>query len=275
MLLQLIEQTILNYSLAELRKKISWKSFLYTWRTDKETTEAQQLIADAQQLLDKVIAEQTLAANAVYGLYPAISKGESVEVYSHSSDIIPIKNLHFFRQQEVGSSFLCLSDFVAQDKVNYTTTALPVIGCFVASAGIGVQAIEKTFLQENDPYNQLLISTLSQRLTEALSAALEDKIGEYFPNVKVIRPAVGYSSLADHSGKKDIFDLLQPEKKIGVSLTENFAMIPEQSVAGYYFFGDSAKYFNIKSVGQDQLQVYASKKGKTIEEINAWTTFLD
>ena len=85
-----------------------------------------------------------------------------------------------------------------------------------------------------------------------------------------IRPAPGYPACPDHLEKKTIWNILDVEKNIGVSLTESLAMWPAASVSGYYFANPSAKYFGLGKISKDQVEDYASRKKITLESAIKW-----
>lgn len=97
--------------------------------------------------------------------------------------------------------------------------------------------------------------------------ALKDLIKERY---RGIRPAPGYPACPDHSEKKILWNVLGVERKIGVQLTESCAMYPASSVSGFYFSHPDAAYFRVGSIGRDQLQAYAVRKGISIEEAERW-----
>ena len=95
----------------------------------------------------------------------------------------------------------------------------------------------------------------------------EDLIGEKYQG---IRPAPGYPACPDHTEKRTLFDLLEVEKATGISLTENFAMLPAASVSGLYFSHRESRYFAVSAVGRDQVESYARRKAMTIAEVERW-----
>ena len=69
-----------------------------------------------------------------------------------------------------------------------------------------------------------------------------------------IRPAPGYPACPDHSEKVKLFSLLQAEKNTGISLTENFAMLPAASISGWYFSHPESKYFGLGKISLEQIE---------------------
>ena len=80
-----------------------------------------------------------------------------------------------------------------------------------------------------------------------------------------IRPAPGYPSCPEHSVKKEIFKALAVDE-IGMSLTENYAMIPASSVSGFYFAHADAQYFDVGKIDEDQLLDLATRFNQSIDD---------
>jgi 5-methyltetrahydrofolate--homocysteine methyltransferase len=141
---------------------------------------------------------------------------------------------------------------------------------FVATAGLGVESLVESFRIQGEEYQALLISMIADRLAEAFSEYLEDRLSSSWwklGDATVIRPAIGYPSAPDHIQKKQVFSLLEATERIGVELTEGFAMKPAASVCGFYFAGEGSSYFSLGAIGKDQLSEYAGKTGRTVEEL--------
>jgi 5-methyltetrahydrofolate--homocysteine methyltransferase len=85
-----------------------------------------------------------------------------------------------------------------------------------------------------------------------------------------IRPAAGYPACPDHTEKHTLFQLLEPEKNTGLTLTESFAMWPAASVSGLYFSHPGATYFGVGRIGADQVADYARRKEMSEAEIETW-----
>jgi len=232
--------------------------------------------------LKKVVDEKLLTAKAVFGLFPAVSNGDDVKVFSGKSKKKPNSVFRFLRNQEPkekGVPNLSLSDYIAPESSGLTDN----IGAFVVTAAIDNEAFAK---YKEDDYATIMIRILSDRLAEAAAEWLHEKIRkEYWGyakrenlpvddllklKYKGIRPAPGYPACPDHTEKQVIFDLLGAEKAIGARLTENFAMVPPASVSGYLFSHPGSTYFNIGKIAPDQLKDYAKRKNFTNDEAAKW-----
>ena len=92
-------------------------------------------------------------------------------------------------------------------------------------------------------------------------------IGEPY---KGIRPAPGYPAQPDHTEKTTLFSLLDARKRIGVQLTESYAMWPGASVSGLYLAHPESFYFGVAKVERDQVEDYARRKNMTVAEVERW-----
>ena len=274
---------------------IDWSPFFRSWDIHgkypeilKDEVVGEQslvLYQDAQEMLDKIIKEEWLEAKARFGLFPANSIGDDIEVYQ-------IKNLNkvqsrliTLRQQlkkRTGHPNLALADFVVpkkEGKIDY-------VGAFCVTAGFGTDEIAKAFEADNDDYSSIMIKALSDRLAEAFAEYLHREvrirywgysIEESFTNEELIeekysgiRPAPGYPACPDHLEKKTLWKLLQVEETIGVTLTESLAMWPASSVSGYYFAHPKSQYFGLGKIKEDQLLSYSKRRGISLEEARKW-----
>ena len=271
---------------------IDWTFFFFSWKlsgkypaifTDPvKGVEAKKLFDDAQIYLKKIITEKLLTVKAVVGLFPAVSDGDDVKVFSDKSKTEVKAVLRFLRNQEPkekGVPNLSLSDYIAPETSGLTDN----IGAFVVTATLNDEALLN---YKEDDYATIMIRILSDRLAEAAAEWLHEKVRrEYWGyaaqekltieemlklKYKGIRPAPGYPACPDHTEKQVLFGLLGAEKMIGAKLTENFAMIPPASVSGYFFSHPGSTYFAIGKIGHDQLKDYALRKNMKIDEAARW-----
>lgn len=290
------KKSLLNFPLEQIRPYIDWTPFFQTWMlygrypgilTDpKVGTEASKLYADAQALLDQIIAGRKLKANAVIAFYPAQRIGqEDVQLYADKAGQVPLQTMHFLRQQNKKAANLpnySLADFVAPA----SSGKLDYLGLFAVTAGIGLEKLIEGFKAQQDDYHEIMAKALADRLAEAFAECLHHQVRKdwwgYAANEKItneqmiaeeyqgIRPAPGYPACPDHTEKKVIFDLLQADKDAGIQLTESMAMYPASSVSGYYFSHPESRYFGLGKIGKDQIQDYARRKGMPVEEVERW-----
>jgi 5-methyltetrahydrofolate--homocysteine methyltransferase len=282
-----------NYNLREIAEYIDWTPFFQTWELagkypeilHDETVgqEAKKLFDDAQQMLQHIISEQWLQANAVIGIFAANAVEDDIEVYDENGNIIA--TFHTLRQQNKKAEGLpnyALADFIAPKHMGIQD----YIGGFAVTAGIGIEKHLQRFEKENDDYHSIMLKALADRLAEAFAERMHEKVRkEYWGYAKHesltndelikekyqgIRPAPGYPACPDHTEKEILFELLQVEKNTGIRLTENYAMYPAASVCGLYFSHKEARYFGLGKIGKDQVEDYARRKRKQLSEIERW-----
>jgi len=281
-----------NFDLAELREVVDWTPFFQTWElagrypkilTDEVVgVEATKLFIEANEMLDKIIAEKWLTANAKYGILPANATDDSIEIMNEKGETI--EHFHFLRQQRKmapGVSNVSLADFVApkaSGKNDY-------MGFFAVTAGLNIEAKVKEFEDNHDDYNAIMLKALADRLAEAFAEKLHHlvrtKFWGYAKNESLsneelilekyegIRPAPGYPACPDHTEKSKLFQLLDANS-VGITLTESYAMYPASSVSGFYFANPKSKYFGVGVVNKDQIEDYAVRKELPLEEIEKW-----
>jgi 5-methyltetrahydrofolate--homocysteine methyltransferase len=283
---------LIDYDLNELRQVIDWTPFFQTWELAGKYPkilsdeivgkEATKLFNDANEMLDSIIAEKWLSANATYGILPAHSVGDDVVVTLQDGTK---ETFHFLRQQRKMTNKvpnLCLSDFIAPADAGITD----YMGFFTVTAGIGIDEHVKRFESQHDDYNSILIKALADRLAEAFAEKLHQLIrtdywgysdNESLSNEDLIlekyqgiRPAPGYPACPDHTEKGHLFELLNNEKAIGVSLTESYAMLPTAAVSGFYFAHPDARYFGLGKINKDQVTDYAQRKGMDEATAERW-----
>jgi 5-methyltetrahydrofolate--homocysteine methyltransferase len=284
-----------DYRLRDIAALIDWTPFFQTWELsgrypdilqDKVVGEAaRNLFADAQAMLQRLIEEKWLRANAVVGLFPANRTGsDDVEIYTDESRTRVLETFHFLRQQAVkpeDRANLCLADLVAPKE----SGTKDYVGCFAVTAGLGIDPLVAAFEAKHDDYNAIMLKSLADRLAEAFAelmhlrvrrelwgyAATEDLAVDALIDEKYrgIRPAPGYPACPDHTEKGALFDLLHAPD-IGITLTESFAMLPTAAVSGFYFSHPDARYFAVGKIERDQVEDYARRKGMSVEAAEKW-----
>ena len=285
-----------NYSLSALRKYIDWTPFFLTWelkgkypaifKNDKYGKEATRLFEDANKLLDRIINENLIAASGAFGLFPANTVAiDDIEIYSDDSRKGVRNVLHTLRSQgekAQDSHNLALADYIAPKE----SRLKDYIGAFAVTAGIGIERIVQQFEKDHDDYNSIMMKALADRLAEAFAEHLHELVRKKYwgysseenlssdelikETYQGIRPAPGYPAQPDHTEKRTIFELLDVEKNVGITLTESLAMHPAASVCGLYFAHPEAKYFNVGKIGKDQVLDYHKRKGMSIDETERW-----
>ncbi len=286
---------IQDVSLTVLRDFIDWSPFFHAWEMKglyprilndpHKGTEARRLWTDGNTLLDRIIAEGSLQARAVLGLFPAQSENESIYLHPDTDHPEVEVAFHMLRQQEdkgSGRYQLCLSDFIAPRG----SGVQDYLGCFVVTAGLGVPELVHQLEAQQDDYNAIMVKVLADRLAEACAEWLHHQVrtrywgyaeGEDLDNdaliteaYRGIRPAPGYPACPEHSEKQTLFALLDAEECIDVHLTESFAMWPAASVSGFYFAHPEARYFTVGRMARDQIRAYAACKDVAVSQAEQW-----
>ena len=280
-----------DYPLDELVDCIDWTPFFNAWELfgkypailtdDVVGAQASELYRDARAMLAKIVDERWLTAKAVFGLWPANSVGDDVELTVDGRS----ERLHFLRQQvdkPVERPDFCLADFIAPKDSGRQDW----IGMFAVTAGIGIDAHVARFEADHDDYNAILLKALADRLAEALAERLHQRVrtefwgyvaDETLDNEALIaekyvgiRPAPGYPACPEHSEKATLFRMLDAGSHAGMSLTESFAMLPTAAVSGYYFSHPQSQYFVVGRVSKEQVADYARRKGVEIAQVERW-----
>ncbi|THG38464.1 methionine synthase [Sphingomonas olei] len=303
-----------DWDLADLREVIDWTPFFRSWELagnfpaildDAIVGEsARSLYADAQAMLDTIIAEKWLTARGVVGLWPCHRHGDDVFVqHRHSDDhrtpdggsvpeYIRVPDLNrsnedsrrlcFLRQQVAkreGRANMCLADFIDTH------------GDWMGGFAVAIHGIDPhltRFKADTDDYNDILLKALADRFAEAFAERLHQHVRTtlwgYAPDEQLtnealireqyrgIRPAPGYPACPDHTLKPELFAMLADGSAdvAGITLTESMAMLPTAAVSGFYFGHPDAAYFGVAQIGQDQVADYAARRGRPKDEVERW-----
>ena len=284
-----------DYPLAELVERIDWTPFFRSWElagkfpailTDEIVgEECTKLYADAQAMLQKIVAEKWIQAKAIIGFFPANRSGDDIVLYTDESRTQPLTTLHNLRMQMERNgqqANFCLSDFVAPVESGKADW----LGAFAVSAGFGIEAHMQAFRAQHDDYSAIMLEALCDRFAEALAERMHERVRKEFwgyaaaetldndamiaEQYQGIRPAPGYPACPDHTEKGTLWQLLDVEAQIGMKITESFAMYPAASVSGWYFSHPESRYFGIGRIARDQVEDYAKRKGMTLEQAERW-----
>jgi 5-methyltetrahydrofolate--homocysteine methyltransferase len=279
--------------LATLTEYIDWGPFFQTWDLAGSYPKilddavvgptARSVFSDAQAMLQKVVSEKWLSANAVFGLFPANAVGDDIEIYADEDRSEPRMIWHNLRQQQerpAGKPHYCLSDFIAERGTP------DWIGAFAVGAGFGIEAKLAEFATAHDDYHAIMLKAIADRLAEACAEWLHaqvrrdhwgydgdealDRAALIREDYRGIRPAPGYPACPDHTAKRALFDLLDAPRNAGMGLTESFAMTPAAAVSGFYLAHPQARYFAVSKIAGDQLEDWAQRAGFSIAEAQRW-----
>jgi 5-methyltetrahydrofolate--homocysteine methyltransferase len=282
-----------NYDLAELAQSIDWGPFFQTWdlagrypdilRDEVVGAEAQRVMSDGRRMLQRLIEARWLQAHGIVGLWPANSvNDDDIEIYTDESRTEVLMTWHGLRMQTerpvvdgVKRPNRCLADYIAPKgaKPDY-------IGLFAVTAGLGVDKKETQFMADHDDYSAIMLKALADRLAEAFAERLHQRVRTEFwgyaadeslsaedliaEKYRGIRPAPGYPACPDHTVKRQMFRVLQADEA-QMALTESLAMTPAASVSGFYIAHPEAAYFNVGTLGEDQLRDWAERSGQSFD----------
>jgi len=236
--------------------------------------------------LERIIREKRYEARAVIGFWPANSvDDDDIAVWRDDGRRHRLATFRTLRQQmekPAGRPNVALADFVAPQD----SGVADFVGAFAVTAGHGLDSVVAEFEAANDDYSAILSKALADRLAEAFAERMHERVRRelwgYAPTEALsneelvaeryqgIRPAPGYPACPDHTEKRTIFELLESERRAGITLTESFAMLPGASVSGYYFWNPASRYFGLGRMGRDQLVDYARRKGIAVDEAARW-----
>ncbi|ROP36520.1 methionine synthase [Saccharothrix texasensis] len=267
---------VVEPSVAELREMVDWTFFFLAWELKgkfpkilETNPAAQELFDDANAMLDQIVADGSLRAKGVYGFWPAHAEGDDI--------VVDGRRLPMLRQQTrkpASRPNRSLADYIAP--------AGDHLGGF-AVAIHGAEELSARYEREQDDYKSIMVKALADRLAEAFAEhvhlrarrdwfepdaepELADLHAERF---RGIRPAFGYPASPDHSEKADLFAMLEAER-VGLALTDSFAMTPAAAVSGVIFAHPEARYFTVGRIGRDQVVDYARRRGMPVEEVERW-----
>jgi 5-methyltetrahydrofolate--homocysteine methyltransferase len=284
-----------DYPLKDLLGYIDWMPFFNAWEfagkfpdilTDPVVGEAaSNLYADARQMLKQLIAESWIKARAVLGLFPANSVGDDVEIYADEDRIKVLTTLSFLRQQKgkpPGQPHECLADYVAPK----SSGVRDYMGAFAVTAGLGIEEHLTRFERAHDDYSSIMLKALADRLAEACAEHFHERVRrelwgyaaqESLTNDQLvreeyhgIRPAPGYPACPDHTEKAKLWELLNVDDRVGIRLTESYAMYPTAAVSGWYFAHPDARYFAVGKIDRDQVEDYSKRKGMPVAQMERW-----
>lgn len=285
---------IIDIELEELIPYIDWNPFFRTWELfgkypdilhDEIVGEqATSVFNDAKESLEIILKEKKLTPKGIIGIFPANQVNEDdIEVRNLNGDVLcKFLTLRQQTQKTKGAYNIALSDYILPKETGKTD----YIGAFCVSCGFGVDEYSEAFEKELDDYNSIMVKALADRLAEAFAEYLHEKVRKeiwgyspienlsnqdlIFEKYKGIRPAPGYPSCPDHLEKLTIWNLLNVEQEIGVTLTESMAMWPASSVSGYYFGNPESKYFGLGRIKDDQVIDYAKRRNISTDLAKKW-----
>jgi len=286
-------KTFSEYDLKEISEYIDWTPFFRTWELAGKYpqiledeivgNEAKKLFADAQQMLQQIIAEKWLEAKAVIGIWEANTENDDIiKVYEENNTIGQLYQLRQQSKKATSVPNMSLADFIAPA----ASGIKDYVGGFAVTAGIGIEKHIARFEADHDDYHAIMLKALADRLAEAFAELMHLKVrkeywgyaaNEILDNNALIkekyvgiRPAPGYPACPNHTLKTDLFQLLDATNKTGIELTESLAMYPTAAVSGMYFAHPESKYFGVGKIDKDQVEAYAKANQLDFDIAERW-----
>ncbi len=284
-----------DFDLGKLKYYINWDPFFHGWglkgkypsifEKERVGSEAERLFTEAHTMLHDIEQHKMIRPRGIIGIFPANSQGDDVWIFKNDSRKEVIMKIPMLRQQYIRDDTgytLSLADFIAPVE----SGEKDYIGGFAATTGLGIGKHLNRLKEKGDSYNSIMFRLIADRLVEASAEIMHEwvrtKYWGYDPGEDMniaeklkgkyagIRPAIGYPAIPDHRTKKYLFELLNVEERIGVSLTDIYAMKPASSVSGFYLASNASRYFGVGKIGQDQLIDYARRTGQNVEITEKW-----
>jgi len=286
-----------DYPLSELVPYIDWTPFFQTWelvgrypailKDNKVGAEAQKLFNDAQEMLKRMVSEKWVRASGIIGFWPANAAGDDITLYTDEKRNEELATLFTLRQQIARDpgrdrAHTALADFVAPKE----TGIADYVGGFAVTSGLGEEEAIAKHVKATDDYSRIILKALCDRLAEAFAERMHARVRREFwgyakdeklsndnlilEEYRGVRPAPGYPAQPDHTETATIWKLMDVHAKIGMELTESYAMWPGAAVSGFYFAHPDSHYFGVGKVERDQVEDYAARKGWTVEETERW-----
>ena len=219
-------RTFSDYPLAELVDFIDWTPFFTTWEMrgaypailddPRLGAAARDLHRDALALLDRLVGEGRLTANAVVGFWPANSDGDDITVWCDDERQEPRAVFRTLRQQMAkpdGRPNVALADFVAPAE----TGVADYIGAFAVTTGHGLDEIVAEFEAANDDYSAILAKALADRLAEAFAERLHQRVRRelwgYAPDEALVQHGPDRRALPGHPARSGLPGLPGPHRE--------------------------------------------------------------
>ncbi|GAA1774275.1 methionine synthase [Actinomadura chokoriensis] len=267
---------IVQPDLAAIRAMIDWQFFFLAWELKGkypailDQPVARELFDEGNELLDQIIADGSFEASGAYGFWPAHSEGD--DILLDGGPRFPMLRQQTSKPE--GRPNRCLADYIAPSGDHLGGFAVTILGA---------EDLAAKFEEENDDYKAIMVKALADRLAEAFAeyVHLEARRAWFEPGsepdladlhaekFRGIRPALGYPASPDHSLKRTLFDLLDAGR-LGMKLTESYAMSPGASVSGLIFAHPASRYFTVGRIGKDQVEDYAVRCDLPVAEVERW-----
>ena len=236
---------------SDLLPLIDWRMFLLFWGFKGETLqqllvnpEAERTLKEGQDFLAKAIEDNSIRLEVLHRFEAAKRQGNDIVL--ESGKVMPM-----LRSQSAAGHYLCLADY-------FDTKEATPIGLFV----IACQPKEKP----EDEGERLMSHAICARLTEACAEWLQKTIIAQADMPSLLRVGFGYATCPDHSLKRIVFDELDAERQMNVTLNDHYSIQPSTAICGLFITHPEARYFPVGRIDEAQLADYCQRRGISLDE---------
>ncbi len=260
---------------SDLLPLIDWRMFLLFWGFKGETLqqllvnpEAERTLQEGKEYLQRAIEQGSIEVKALLRFLPAIRRGNDIVLAAGRvlADSVGEKSptvLPMLRSQSSTGHFLCLSDFFDEQQPSPLGLFTIVTRPKHQPAGES-DCAPHSHLQVGE---RLMSHAICARLTEACAEWLQQThLSPLTSHLSPLRVAFGYATCPDHSLKRIVFDILDAENKLGITLTDHYSIQPSTAICGLFICHPEARYFSVGRIDEAQLADYCQRRGISIAE---------
>ena len=261
---------------SDLLPLIDWRMFLLFWGFKGETLqqllvnpEAERTLQEGKEYLQRAIEQGSIEVKALLRFLPAIRRGNDIVLAAGRvlADSVGEKSpalLPMLRSQSPTGHFLCLSDFFDEQQPS-------PLGLFTIVTRPKQQPADESDCAPHSHLQvgeRLMSHAICARLTEACAEWLSSSSACRYAIAtnKPLRVAFGYATCPDHSLKRIVFDILDAENKLGITLTDHYSIQPSTAICGLFICHPEARYFSVGRIDEAQLADYCQRRGISIAE---------
>ena len=241
-------------AITDLLPLIDWRMFLLFWGFKGETLqqllvnpEAERTLKEGQEYLQHAIEQDSIEVQTLLRYVPATRHGNDIVLAGLASEKGDATVLPMLRSQSAIGHYQCLADYFDEQ---YPTP----LGLFTIVA--------RPKEQPADEAERLMNHALCARLAEACA----EKLSTLNSKLSTLRVAFGYATCPDHSLKRIVFDILEAEDKLNITLTDHYSIRPSTAICGLFICHPDAHYFPVGRIDEDQLADYCQRRGISVAE---------
>ena len=236
---------------SDLLPLIDWRMFLLFWGFKGETLqqllvnpEAERTLKEGQDYLAKAIEDNSIRLEVLHHFEAAKRQGNDIVL--ESGKVMPM-----LRSQSAAGHYLCLADY-------FDTKEATPIGLFVIAC--------QPKVKPEDEGERLMSHAICARLTEACAEWLQKTIMAQADMPSLLRVGFGYATCPDHSLKRIVFDELDAERQMNVTLNDHYSIQPSTAICGLFITHPEARYFPVGRIDEAQLADYCQRRGISLDE---------